>query len=89
LWAFVSIARIKAKRKTTPSQGYDDKPVSSGYAIYRTWFNTEEVGIDKDPLTSFLAKGEDVLYGWIGDYEYLAHLSPWIAPPLNIVLWGY
>ncbi|KAA1475574.1 monooxygenase [Dentipellis sp. KUC8613] len=53
--------------------GVDDKPKSSGYAIYRTWFNAQAVGIDRDPLTSFLAEDKDVLYGWIGqDVHFLA-----------------
>ncbi|KAI0060258.1 monooxygenase [Artomyces pyxidatus] len=52
--------------------GFDDKPKPSGYAIYRTWFNAQAAGIDKDPLTAFLA-GDDVLYGWIGqDMHFLA-----------------
>ncbi|ETW79363.1 hypothetical protein HETIRDRAFT_50323 [Heterobasidion irregulare TC 32-1] len=52
--------------------GYDDKPKSSGYAIYRAWFDAKAAGIDQDPLTAFLAQGEDVLYGWIGqDVHFL------------------
>ncbi|KAI0046171.1 monooxygenase [Auriscalpium vulgare] len=53
--------------------GYDDKPKPSGYAIYRTWFDARAAGIDADPLTTFLAGTEDVLYGWIGqDTHFLA-----------------
>ncbi|KAI0028905.1 monooxygenase [Vararia minispora EC-137] len=46
--------------------GYDDKPLPSGYAIYRTWFDTREVGLEKDPRTAFLAREEDVLHCWLG-----------------------
>ena len=59
-------------------QGYDDKPISSGYAIYRTWFNAQEVGIDKDPLTEFLARDKDVFNCWIGKYPFPKALSPLI-----------
>ncbi|VDC02943.1 unnamed protein product [Peniophora sp. CBMAI 1063] len=51
--------------------GYDDKPISSGYAIYRTWFNAQDVGIDKDPLTDFLARDEDIFKCWIGQDMHL------------------
>lgn len=47
--------------------GYDDKPKSSGYAIYRAWFDAEECGINDDPLTAMLTEGQrDHFYGWIG-----------------------
>lgn len=51
--------------------GHEDKAMSSGYAIYRTWFNAKEAGIDKDPLTQFLATDEDLLYGWLGPDVHL------------------
>jgi len=39
--------------------GYDDKPKSSGYAVYRAYFNAEEAGIADDPLTrEFVANGD-------------------------------
>jgi len=39
--------------------GYDDKPKSSGYAIYRAWFDAEEAGIGEDLLTrEFVANGD-------------------------------
>lgn len=47
-------------------QGYQDRPRSSGYAIYRAWFNAKEQGVDIDPHTNFLCKDGDVFYGWIG-----------------------
>ncbi|KAI0311473.1 monooxygenase [Amylostereum chailletii] len=53
--------------------GYDDKPISSGYAIYRAWFSPKETGMAEDPLTEIFAREEDVLYGWIGqDVHFLA-----------------
>jgi len=53
--------------------GYDDKPRSSGYAVYRAWFNGQEQGVDTDPLTDYLTKGEDAFFGWIGrDVHFLA-----------------
>lgn len=51
-------------------QGYEDKPKHSGYAIYRAWFNAQESGIDKDPLTEFMVKNGDGFYGWIGQYHH-------------------
>jgi 2-polyprenyl-6-methoxyphenol hydroxylase-like FAD-dependent oxidoreductase len=39
--------------------GFDDKPQSSGYAVYRAWFNAEDAGIHEDPLTrEFVANGD-------------------------------
>jgi hypothetical protein len=39
--------------------GFDDKPVSSGYAIYRAWFNVEDTGIMEDLLTrEFVVNGD-------------------------------
>ncbi|KAH7885692.1 monooxygenase [Phlebopus sp. FC_14] len=53
--------------------GYHAEPRSSGYAVYRAWFDAEEQGVDKDPLTDYLVKNGDVLYGWIGkDVHMLA-----------------
>ncbi|KZO94402.1 FAD/NAD(P)-binding domain-containing protein [Calocera viscosa TUFC12733] len=50
--------------------GYDDKPHSSGYAVWRTWFTSEELA--KDPLTEWITKG-DSHTGWFGpDVHFLA-----------------
>ena len=39
--------------------GFDDKPQSSGYAVYRAWFNAEAAGIHTDELTKeFVANGD-------------------------------
>ncbi|KAF8989689.1 monooxygenase [Cyathus striatus] len=56
--------------------GYDDRPKSSGYAIYRAWFDAKAQGIDQDSLTDFMCKGEDVVYGWIGpDMHFITSCS--------------
>jgi 2-polyprenyl-6-methoxyphenol hydroxylase-like FAD-dependent oxidoreductase len=50
--------------------GYNDKPRSSGYAIFRAWFSTEE--ILKDPATKEFADHGDTFTGWIGqDVHFL------------------
>jgi len=36
--------------------GYDDKPHSSGYAVWRTWFTSEELA--KDPLTEWITNSQ-------------------------------
>lgn len=49
------------------NKGYEDKPISSGYAIYRAWFDAKESGVADDPLTSFLVEGgQDHFHGWLG-----------------------
>ncbi|KAF8588349.1 monooxygenase [Ramaria rubella] len=77
LFADVIIAadgvRSKARKLVL---GYDDKPRSSGYAIYRAWFDARECGVDKDPLTSYMCDHGDAFYGWIGrDVHFLASSS--------------
>ncbi|KAF8142161.1 monooxygenase [Boletus edulis] len=53
--------------------GHHDRPHPSGYAIYRTWFDAKEQGVDTDPRTSFLCKDGDVLYAWTGkDVHFIA-----------------
>ncbi|KAH8119617.1 monooxygenase [Phellopilus nigrolimitatus] len=66
---------VRSKARTLVL-GYEDKPKSSGYAIYRAWFNTREQGVDKDPLTDFMCKNGDAFFGWIGpDVHFLASSS--------------
>jgi len=50
--------------------GYEDKPKSSGYAIFRAWFpNTDMI---KDPLTKQFCENGDTFNGWIGpDVHFL------------------
>lgn len=48
----------------------EDKPKSSGYAIYRAWMDSTELA--KDPLTAPLVQG-DTHTGWLGpDIHFLA-----------------
>ncbi|KAL1977280.1 hypothetical protein VTN31DRAFT_139 [Thermomyces dupontii] len=50
--------------------GYEDKPKSSGYAVYRAWFpNTDMI---KDPRTKQFCENGDTFNGWIGpDVHFL------------------
>jgi 2-polyprenyl-6-methoxyphenol hydroxylase-like FAD-dependent oxidoreductase len=50
--------------------GYVDKPKSSGYAVWRTWFpNTDMI---KDPRTKHFCENGDTFNGWIGpDVHFL------------------
>ncbi|EPQ55308.1 monooxygenase [Gloeophyllum trabeum ATCC 11539] len=51
--------------------GYYDKPKSSGYAIYRAWFDSAP--LLKDPLTKHLVENGDTHTGWLGpDVHFLA-----------------
>ncbi|KLO15675.1 FAD/NAD(P)-binding domain-containing protein [Schizopora paradoxa] len=54
--------------------GHVDEPKPSGYAIYRTWFDIQERGVDKDPLTSMFAK-EDLFFSWIGEDKHMLAMS--------------
>ena len=51
--------------------GFEDKPKSSGYAVYRAWMNTET--LKQNPLTAFLADPtKDQHIGWLGpDVHFL------------------
>ncbi|KAL1848896.1 hypothetical protein Daus18300_013455 [Diaporthe australafricana] len=50
--------------------GYEDKPKSSGYAVWRAWFaNTDMI---KDPRTKEFCENGDTFNGWIGpDVHFL------------------
>ena len=51
--------------------GYDDKPKSSGYAIYRAWFDSK--AIMDNPRTKFMVENGDMHCGWLGpDIHFLA-----------------
>ncbi|EOD43335.1 putative salicylate hydroxylase protein [Neofusicoccum parvum] len=51
--------------------GYEDKPKSSGYAIWRSWFPSDELA--KNPLTAHLVVNGDTHTGWLGpDIHFLA-----------------
>ncbi|KAF2004044.1 putative monooxygenase, partial [Amniculicola lignicola CBS 123094] len=51
--------------------GFEDKPKSSGYAVYRAWMGTE--GLKANPLTEWLADPSiDHHVGWLGpDVHFL------------------
>ncbi|KAI1809014.1 putative monooxygenase [Poronia punctata] len=51
--------------------GYDDKPKASGYAVYRVWFDAEE--ISKDPDLRFFTDDGDKHVFWLGpDVHFIA-----------------
>ena len=75
--------RSKAKKIVLQSHGFDigtgeDRGAggmwrerSSGYSVYRAWYDAEECGISKDPLTKFLTE-KDTHVGWLGqDVHFL------------------
>ncbi|KAK5175141.1 uncharacterized protein LTR77_000278 [Saxophila tyrrhenica] len=50
--------------------GYEDKPKSSGYAVFRAWFTN--VDMIKDPETKRFCENGDTFNGWIGpDVHFL------------------
>jgi len=51
--------------------GYEDKPKSSGYAIYRTWFDSAKLA--EDPDTAWLVDNGDKHCAWLGtDIHFIA-----------------
>lgn len=51
--------------------GYNDKPKSSGYAIYRAWFDSGE--LFSDPDTAWMVENGDRHCAWIGpDVHFIA-----------------
>ncbi|KAI1748079.1 putative monooxygenase [Xylaria castorea] len=51
--------------------GYDDKPKASGYAVYRSWFDADEVA--KDPDLQFFTNDGDKHVAWLGpDVHFIA-----------------
>lgn len=50
--------------------GYEDRPKSSGYAVYRAWMPITELA--RNPLTQHLVTGGDTHTGWLGpDIHFL------------------
>ncbi|KAI1329520.1 FAD/NAD(P)-binding domain-containing protein [Xylariaceae sp. FL0255] len=49
--------------------GYEDKPKSSGYAVWRAWFPSKDMLAD--PLTSQFCENGDTFNGWIGPDMHL------------------
>ena len=65
--------RSKAKKAVLGSHGCDAgwRDQRTGYSIYRAWYDAEECGIGKDPLTKFLME-RDTHVGWLGqDVHFL------------------
>lgn len=61
---------VRSKGRTTVL-GYEDKPKPSGYAIYRTWFDSTELA--EDPDTAWLVNNGDKHVIWIGpDIHFIA-----------------
>lgn len=51
--------------------GHEDLPKSSGYAVYRSWFSSQDLA--KNPRTAHLVNNGDTHTGWIGpDVHFLA-----------------
>jgi 2-polyprenyl-6-methoxyphenol hydroxylase-like FAD-dependent oxidoreductase len=50
---------------------YEDKPKSSGYAIYRAWFDSDQLA--QNPLTADLVNNGDTHNAWLGpDIHFLS-----------------
>ncbi|KAJ9303743.1 hypothetical protein DTO217A2_6755 [Paecilomyces variotii] len=50
--------------------GYEDKPKSSGYAVYRAWFDSSRL---THPITKHLVENGDAHVAWIGpDVHFIA-----------------
>ncbi|KAJ5117139.1 hypothetical protein N7448_004085 [Penicillium atrosanguineum] len=50
--------------------GYNDKPKSSGYAVFRAWFSNKDM--IRDPRTKHFCENGDTFNGWIGpDVHFL------------------
>ncbi|KAI0467662.1 hypothetical protein F4859DRAFT_517827 [Xylaria cf. heliscus] len=60
---------VRSKARKTVL-GYEDKPKSSGYAVWRAWFPNKDM--IADPLTAQFCESGDTFNGWIGpDMHFL------------------
>ncbi|KAI0427721.1 hypothetical protein F5Y09DRAFT_333165 [Xylaria sp. FL1042] len=60
---------VRSKARKTVL-GYEDKPKSSGYAVWRAWFPNKDM--ISDPLTAQYCENGDTFNGWIGpDMHFL------------------
>lgn len=57
-------------RARTLVLGYEDKPKSSGYAVWRSWFSNKDM--IADPETRHFCENGDTFNGWIGTLCTLA-----------------
>ncbi|MCJ1311156.1 hypothetical protein MMC25_004826 [Agyrium rufum] len=61
---------VRSKARTLVL-GYEDRPKSSGYAIYRAWFDSAE--LLRNPKTRFMVEDGDRHLAWLGpDIHFLA-----------------
>jgi 2-polyprenyl-6-methoxyphenol hydroxylase-like FAD-dependent oxidoreductase len=54
---------VRSKARTLVL-GYEDKPKSSGYAVFRAWFSNKDMMAD--PETRQFCENGDTFNGWIG-----------------------
>ncbi|KAG4412371.1 hypothetical protein IFR04_014491 [Cadophora malorum] len=60
---------VRSKARTLVL-GYEDKPKSSGYAVFRAWFSNKDM--IADPRTKQFCENGDTFNGWIGpDVHFL------------------
>ncbi|KAG4439945.1 hypothetical protein IFR05_004571 [Cadophora sp. M221] len=60
---------VRSKARTLVL-GYEDKPKSSGYAVFRAWFSNKDM--IADPRTAEFCNNGDTFNGWIGpDVHFL------------------
>ncbi|KAI0451370.1 hypothetical protein F5B21DRAFT_516774 [Xylaria acuta] len=59
---------VRSKARKTVL-GYEDKPKSSGYAVWRAWFPNKDM--IADPLTAQFCESGDTFNGWIGPDMHL------------------
>ncbi|TKA80884.1 hypothetical protein B0A49_00835 [Cryomyces minteri] len=63
---------VRSKARTT-ALGFEDKPKSSGYAVYRAWMMSDDLA--KIPLTAELVVNEDTHTGWLGPHIHFLAAS--------------
>lgn len=63
---------VRSKARTLVL-GYEEKPKSSGHAVWRAWFSNEDMLADPD--TKHFCDNGDTFNGWIG-MAHLANFSP-------------
>ena len=63
---------VRSKARTLVL-GYEDKPKSSGYAVWRAWFSNKDM--IADPETKHFCENGDSFNGWIGTYPSSRTLS--------------
>lgn len=68
------LVRMSLQAKNGPlakilAQGYEDKPQPSDYAVYRSWFNARDHGLDEDPLTKVFCQRGGAFHGWVGQSD--------------------